>query len=364
MAIVAIRGVSTPKSAVSSSTASGNVNFDSGVFVVSPASQSSTVFAGGLQQLTYTGIGGFDAVGHLIGDLAYTLVNSPGQTVSLAFGAEGKFELLAGTVTNAGSVRAGLADVALGATLTTWTGVSIGITDVNGTLNNAKGADFSITDVTGSAIGNGFAYNCQDVSAAKATNFAAFRSQVTAAAGHFCLYSDGNAQSAHAGKFRFGGVTAPTYEVDVIGSGRFSTGVVGTATNDSAGAGYVGEYVSSTVAIGSAVALTTTVVANVTSISLTAGDWDVCGQLDFSNTTVTATQYGGGVSSTSAALGAQDTYFTLPASFVGSSAPYRQPLSTVRVSLAATTTIYLVAQAVFSGGSTAAYGTIRARRIR
>ena len=224
--------------ATSTSTASGNVNFHSNICTVSPSAQSSTVFSGGLNQLTFSGSAStaFDAVGHVIAGLDYCIVNASGSTVALAFASEGKFEVQAGTVTNAGSVRAGLADVASGATLTTWSGVSIGITDSHGTLTNAKGADFSITTVSGTAISNCFAYNAQDVSTSKATNYAAFRSQATAATGHYGLYFDGNAQSVHAGKFRIGSTTAPTVELDVTGAGKFS-GLLATAASATGGAG-------------------------------------------------------------------------------------------------------------------------------
>lgn len=140
--------------------------------------------------------------------------------------------------------------------------------------------------------------------------------------------------------------------------------IVGTATNNNAVAGNVGEYISSTIASGSAVALSSTATANVTSISLTAGDWDVTGVVDYVMTTATATNFLHGSSVTSATLGAQDTYSQKPFAFVGSSATLGDDIPVTRISLSATTTIYLVAQATFSGGSIGAYGTIRARRIR
>lgn len=220
----------------SARTASGTVNFASNVNTVNPASQSSGVFIGGLNQLTYSGVGGFDATGHLIAGLNYTVISAASQTIPLAFGVEGKFQVDAGTVTNGASGRFGLADVAVGATLTTWTGASIGITDSKGTLTNVKGTDFSITAITGAAISNCFAHNVQDVASAKATSFAALRSQITAKTGHFCIYSDGNAQSAHVGKFRIGSTTAPSATLDVTGTGAFSS-LLTTAASATGGAG-------------------------------------------------------------------------------------------------------------------------------
>jgi hypothetical protein len=64
------------------------------------------------------------------------------------------------------------------------------------------------------------------------------------------------------------GVTGPATKV-----------IVGTTTNDSATAGYVGEYVEGVLAAGSATALTTATPQTLVSISLTAGDWDVTGMV-------------------------------------------------------------------------------------
>jgi hypothetical protein len=52
---------------------------------------------------------------------------------------------------------------------------------------------------------------------------------------------------------------------------------IGTTTNDDAAAGHIGEYVSSMVPGGTGPALTSGAASNITSISLTAGDWDVSG---------------------------------------------------------------------------------------
>jgi len=64
-----------------------------------------------------------------------------------------------------------------------------------------------------------------------------------------------------------------------------------TTTNDSATAGNVGEYVESVIVTGSSTALTTATAKTVTSISLTAGDWDVDTVVHFNpagTTTITA----------------------------------------------------------------------------
>lgn len=149
--------------------------------------------------------------------------------------------------------------------------------------------------------------------------------------------------------------------------------IKGTPTNDNAIAGDVGELITSTVASASAVSLTSTTAANVTSISLTAGDWDVDGVVDFNLAASTnVTVYNAAISLTSATLPTQpggSGLGTDPITVINQAAQVPGGLvvvatPTVRVSLAATTTVYLVASSTFTVSTNAAYGTIRARRVR
>jgi hypothetical protein len=142
----------------------------------------------------------------------------------------------------------------------------------------------------------------------------------------------------------------------------------GTATNDSASAGQVGEIMESTVVTGSAVALTTATSANVTSISLTAGDWDVWGNVWFSPAATTSiTRDGGGISTTSATMptspGAGARFLNIHAAVVPNNV-FGSTVGMTRVSLASTTTVYLVAEATFTVSTLGAYGYIGARRVR
>ena len=141
----------------------------------------------------------------------------------------------------------------------------------------------------------------------------------------------------------------------------------GTNTNDNAAAGQVGEYVESTVLAGSAVSLTSPNSSNVTTISLTAGDWDVSGVVVFSGAAGTQTTAAlGGISTTSATLPAAGnaghavwSSLTIITAFSSSVSP-----GPVRMSLSGTTTVYLVAAAVFTTSTQSAYGHIHARRVR
>lgn len=143
--------------------------------------------------------------------------------------------------------------------------------------------------------------------------------------------------------------------------------IPGVTTNSSAPTGYIGEYVESTVALGAAVSLTTGVVTNITSISLTAGDWDVSGVvLMDSGATTNITRVTAGTSSTSATADITKGYYShIHSGYVPGGGQFRaMPLNTSRFSLSGTTTIYLVALANFTVSTCTAYGTISARRVR
>lgn len=139
-----------------------------------------------------------------------------------------------------------------------------------------------------------------------------------------------------------------------------------TATNDSAASGKVGEYISSQLPIGTPISLTTGTVADVTSISLTAGDWDVTGVVDFAhNTPADQPTFLVGTSTTSATKGPQDTYISTSGPYPSASfSDFNYIVPTVRYSLSTTTTIYLISKATFAAGSMDTWGTIRARRMR
>jgi hypothetical protein len=150
--------------------------------------------------------------------------------------------------------------------------------------------------------------------------------------------------------------------------GYSATGqVAGTATNDDAAAGKVGEYAFSQVLVGSAVSMTTATDTNITSMSLTAGDWDVSGTVATSvaaGTTTTIVQ--GWVTTTSATLPTSPAEGGL--NKYASSIPAGQnvvlPTGTRRFSLSGTTTIYLGARATFATDVLSGYGYLRARRVR
>lgn len=166
----------------------------------------------------------------------------------------------------------------------------------------------------------------------------------------------------------------PAIGATTPGSGAFTTisasgaitpsqtaGIVGTTTNNSPNAGSVGEIIANQ---GLLVAMTSTVVANITSVPLTAGEWNVVGNLEFTPAAgTTFTQAVASFNSVSA------TNQAPPARAVGNySAPagsiQTMNLPPLNFKLAAPATIYLVAVASFTGGTLTASGFIRAQRPR
>jgi hypothetical protein len=140
-----------------------------------------------------------------------------------------------------------------------------------------------------------------------------------------------------------------------------TNGIVGTTTNNNANAGSVGEYVPNT---GTAVSLTTATAANVTSISLTAGDWDVWGSIEYDAAgSTTISQSVGGINTASATLPASP-FKTITTYALAAGGTIAGPVPQQRLILASTTTVFLVGFCAFATGTLTATGVIQARRIR
>lgn len=162
-------------------------------------------------------------------------------------------------------------------------------------------------------------------------------------------------------------------------SGAFTpsqtAGIVGTTTNNNANAGAVGEFICALVTNGGSptgcatntstpVSLTTNTPANVTSVSLSAGDWQCYGVAMFfpAGTTITV-QTTAALSTTSATLpGNSQTANSNPPGTAGLGVQFVVP--TVRVLASGTTTVYLVSNSVFNTSTETAGGRIDCRRAR
>lgn len=144
-------------------------------------------------------------------------------------------------------------------------------------------------------------------------------------------------------------------------------GIKGISTNTNAAAGSVGEYISSTVLSGSATSLVSATAKTVTSISLTAGDWDVSGFVGLlfaatTNTTFLAVSFST-VNNTNGGEG-NIAILQYGAGGIVPGSQTQHPIQTIRVSLSGTTTYYLVANCGFTISTCGGFGTIAARRVQ
>lgn len=189
----------------------------------------------------------------------------------------------------------------------------------------------------------------------------------TDSAGHVIVGNDLNTNGTNSI------TTAATLALAVIegNSPASVNSLLGTATNDDAAAGRVGEYVQSVIASGSAVSLVTTVDKNLTSISLTAGDWDVDAVFNFTGGATTTVNWLLATLSlttntrdntlgrrTGRNYNASTIFNNIVDGIVTETVP---PL---RLSLSGTTTVYAVAQASFATSTCTVFGILRARRVR
>lgn len=138
--------------------------------------------------------------------------------------------------------------------------------------------------------------------------------------------------------------------------------IVGPASGASAAVGDIGEFQSSGSIAG--VPMTTNVAANITSLILTAGNWELWASLNFVPGGATGVAVASAfVSATSLSITpiSPDVALKVPtAATVGLS--FNAPVGRTRVSIAANTTFFLVAQIAFSGGTLTAGGIISAVR--
>jgi hypothetical protein len=141
-----------------------------------------------------------------------------------------------------------------------------------------------------------------------------------------------------------------------------TAGIKGTTTNDNASSGVVGEYIESITA-GTAVAASGTY-GDVTSISLTAGDWDVTAINYFNSGTaitiaITGISTTSGNSSTGLVAGSNQAIDVIGAT----THDFTQVVSSYRMSLSGTTTVYLKESATYTG-SFFCTARLSARRMR
>lgn len=161
--------------------------------------------------------------------------------------------------------------------------------------------------------------------------------------------------------------------IDTTNFVRQTTGMQmkGNNTNTAPPAGFIGEQIRSFVNSGSAVTMSHTVTTNITSISLTAGIWDVSGIVNYhaTNTNTTNPSTITSIVSTSATTGNSGdnaVQGTMPSTSgtVNTATDLAYTIPNYRVLLSSTTTYYLTAytQATVTFGCTA-WGRLSATRV-
>lgn len=165
-----------------------------------------------------------------------------------------------------------------------------------------------------------------------------------------------------------GGTSAnPTFQAaSSLGIASTSSSVsqfAGVTNGSSAAAGKVGEYIESLVSTNTALT-TSNVNQNLTSISLTPGDWDVSGNAIFIGGAGAATYtfIFAGISTTSATAGLPIDSIQQALPFPASSNQY-MTLPTKRMNITTTTTVFLVGSSIWSAGTMNYQCRLRARRV-
>ena len=239
-------------------------------------------------------------------------------------------------------------------------GADNSILRADGTSKGAQASALTIADTTGSITGFAGGASLNDSNGNELFKFGATASAVNEVTATNAAASGKPALSATGGDTNI--------ILQLQGKGTGGVEIDGTATNDDAPAGYVGEVISSGVATGSAVSLTTATYATVTTISLTAGDWDVQGQVAFSGTATGVTQFLGGINTAAGGVPNVENVgggrFGLDCASYSFSTVQVFAVAPARISVSSTTTVYLLGRVSFSGGTAAACGRIWARRAR
>jgi hypothetical protein len=174
--------------------------------------------------------------------------------------------------------------------------------------------------------------------------------------------------SGTTGTGNFVGSTSPTLITPILGAATATSlafspttgGIIGTTAADNATAGDVGEYISSQILFANRITFTSGTPTDLTSITLSAGDWSV-GGIFAANSTTALTVLNCWTNTTSATE--PDFSLTTSVSPVATSQVLKLPVTTFRYNVSGSTIVYL--SGTITGTATlAAYGYIWARRMR
>jgi hypothetical protein len=158
------------------------------------------------------------------------------------------------------------------------------------------------------------------------------------------------------------------FSVDNTGVVHANNGIAGVTTGSAASSGNVGQVVSSCIVRGSGTALTSASTINFLTLSLTAGDWDVEGNVNLVGAALTATNgnFANSITTTSATVNTDGSEVLAPTLTMTTWTGYNSvvlPRKVVNVS--STTPTYLVVnfQGTITSGTGTLWGCMTARRV-
>jgi hypothetical protein len=162
-----------------------------------------------------------------------------------------------------------------------------------------------------------------------------------------------------------GVATATTINGSVIAPGAYT----GTSTNDSAPTGGIGESITAAILPASPTTLTTATTTNLTSVTLSAGDWDVEAVAGFIPTSTTSiTQLLATISNANNTVSIDPGLtgeFHTAANVMGvPTLGITVNTARSRLSISTSTTFFLNVFTAFTVSTLKAFGSIRARRVR
>ena len=176
----------------------------------------------------------------------------------------------------------------------------------------------------------------------------------------------GTASGLTAGTFTAG--SASNLTSGTLPAARTNGHMNGEPGAGSANAGEVGEPLEGSLASGSATSLTTATPKDITTVTVSAGDWEVSGIVYFIPTATTnptsLSVYNSNTANTVDTTLGKWAQWAGPAAVDANAFHRSLTLNPYRISVSGSTTLHLVATAVFSTSTMTAYGYIRARRAR
>lgn len=251
----------------------------------------------------------------------------------------------------------------------TWsTPAGTGVTSVTGTANRitSTGGTTPVIDISASYVGQssitsvgtitGGVWNGTTIAIANGgTGLTSFGTGVATALGQNVTGSGGIALT-----------TSPTFVTPVLGAATATSinfgasatnGIIGTTGGSSPASGVVGQLISSVVAAGSSTPISSGATTNLTSIVLSAGNWDIFGNIGVSGTTVGDTV--AGISAGSATLPNQEYWLRIIP--LATAPQVAAPVPSYTVNISSGATYYLVVNSSGTGSMTM-FGGLYARR--